>query len=194
MSQLSKTKKTLVVVLVLNLIVWGGYGFVFWKIRAQNMRVSTLLNEAELDIKKDESLRLIKSSLDENKDFLSHIDSFFVSNDGVVGFIDTLESYGREKGVSVTIGSVSVEPDSQNKEDFKERLRLRVEVAGSWNSVTSYLMTLESLPYSIRIDQTSFTLTSSSKASSGEPVESGVVNDGARWKGQFEFTVLKLRQ
>ena len=194
MNQLSKTKKTLIICIILNLIVWGGYGFVFWKIRSQNKHISTLLNEAEQDVKKDESLRLIKASLGENKDFLSHINSYFIPNEGVVGFIDTLESYGKQIGVDVTIGSVSVEPDSQNKEDFKELLRLKVEAIGSWNNLVSYLLTLENLPYSVRIDQVSYVLNSSnSNFSSSGSAQKNNANENIRWKGLFEFTVLKLR-
>ncbi len=190
----SKTKKTLLVALILNILVWGIYGFVFFKIRSQNEHVSGLLGEANNDIRKDETLRTIKNSLSENKDFISHLDSYFVAKDGIVNFIEMLEDKGRESGVLLSIGSVSVEQDPKVKEDIKEILRLKVDASGSWKDVTYFLSVLENLPYVTEVNNVSFTRNGGGSGllfdEEKNPDEN---NTSLGWKAYFEFTVLKLK-
>lgn len=185
MKNFSKTKKLLILCIVLNLVVWTAYGVIFWQIKSQNEKISLLVNEAELDTKKEEDLRLTKASLNENKDSISRIDSYFIPKDGVVDFINSLESLGKQSGTSLVIGSVSVESETKIKENFKEVLRLKVQAIGSWKNVMHFLSILENLPYQVDLQQADFKLSVSAEGSSGGGVP--------QWEGDFEFTLLKLK-
>jgi len=196
MKTLSKTKKTLLVTLIINFLVWGAYGFVFLKIRSQNEYVSNLLNESNNDLKKDETLRAIKTTLTENKQFISHIDSYFVAKDGVVDFIEILESYALKSGVALTIGAVSVEQDPKVKVDFKEVLRLKVDASGSWENITRFLSVIENMPYVTDINMVSLSRNGGINGLNfdGQDETNNASNLVERsWKGYFEFTVLKLK-
>ena len=97
-------KKIFTICLLLNVAIFSVYGFLFWKIQNQNEKAAQLLVEADANVKKNEALSAIKISLSENKDFLSQIDSFFIGKEGVVPFITTLETLGKESAIKLDIG------------------------------------------------------------------------------------------
>jgi Tfp pilus assembly protein PilO len=195
MKDLSRTKKILIVCILLNVLVFGAYAFLYIDIKSKNVRVSELLTEAENDMQKDASLRAIKTSLNENKEFISQIDSYFVPKNGVPDFIDTLEKLGKESEIALSIGSVSVE-EGKNKNDFKDALHLHVDTIGSWQNIYYFLSVLESLPYRIQFDQVSVTLSAASESILfGVGPVSGARQKSANesWKGTFDIIVYKLR-
>ncbi len=66
-----------------------------------------------------------------------------------VGFISFLENLGREVGVSVAIKNPSIEKsDSPAGKDY---FNLSLATAGSWTSVTHFLLLLEAIPMDIQI-------------------------------------------
>lgn len=174
----SLTKKVLVITIILNILIWGAFNYIFLKIRSENQKNSILLNEATNNIKKEESLRSTKASLNENKSPISKLDSYFVASDGVVDFIESLETLGRRWGVVISIDSVSVEADSKNKNDFKEILKMNVKTAGLWKNNMNFISSLENFSYKIDINQVSL-------SRDGE--------GGGNWRGNFNIRILKLK-
>ncbi len=194
MKKITRIKKIFILCVIMNVVVFGVYTFLFLDIKAKNEKVYDLLSEADRDIKKDETLRAVKYSLSENKNFISQIDSFFVPQDGVVSFIDTLERLELNSGIDLGISYVSVETNTKNKNDFKEVLNLRLDGEGSWQNLFHFLSLLENLPYRIEFNSVSFVLSGASDSI----LFSG--SDGLRvrapsefWKGSFEVLVYKLK-
>jgi Tfp pilus assembly protein PilO len=181
-------KKILTTGLVLNIVVWGLYSVVFWQIRAQTQNVSVLSSEAENETKKDETLRIIKTSLSESGNDILLLDSYFVSQEEVDDFIGSMETLGKDMGVNLSVGSVAVEPD-KGKDDFKEFLRLKVGINGPWANVIDFLSALENLPYKVRLDQVSVSLGSDA----GQSSSAGTKGSPSRWQAEFEFVALKLK-
>ena len=195
MKNISNTSKILIASIFLVILVYCIYGLLFWTIKGENEKVSILSNEAKIDLQKDESLRATKVSLSNNKDSIENIDSHFLAPDGVVGFIEGLESLGREAGVSISVASVTVEADSKNKNDFKETLRLRVITTGSWSNTYYFISLLENLPLSAEIKNATLSLPGASDklAFTGASVSSRKPAAEEKWKGEIELTVRKLK-
>ncbi len=193
MKNLTRIKKIFIFCIALNVVIFGVYGFLFWDIRAKNIQVYELISEADRDIKKDETLRAIKLSLNNNQDFISQIDQFFVPRDGVVSFIDLLEKLGHDSGVELTIGSVSVESETKNNNDFKEILRLKLGSEGSWQSVFYFMSLVENLPYRIEFENASLVLAGASDSILFSGNGSRVRTSDEIWEGSFEVLVYKLR-
>lgn len=192
MKNLSPIKKILLACITLNVVAVGFYAFVLWSIQAKNEKVVEVLGQVNEDMKKDESLRAVKISLEENKDFISQIDSFFVPEDGVANFIASLESLGRASSVELSIASVEIQPNSA-KNDFKEGLNIRIETSGSWFNTFYLLSVIENLPYKIDINQVSLTLSNATDKILFSGLGPRTKTSGEYWKGSFDITVLKLK-
>ena len=193
MKNFSNTQKILVITIVLAMVSLGLYGFLFWQVRSENQEASQLLGEAEQDVEKEKTLRAAKISLEKNKQFIEKIDTYFVPKDGVVGFIQELETIGKQTGVSLTIGGVTAESDQRTKDDFKETLRIRLETSGSWEKTFYFLSVLESLPYRAQVEQIALSLYGASDKLLFGTETKRVRGKDEVWKGVFEITVLKLK-
>ncbi len=193
-----KTKKILIASAIAALVAFVLLGSFFWVIKTQNETIAVLASEANQSSTKDEAVRSIKVSLERNKDALRSVDSFFISKDGVVDFINSLDKLGKQYGVTLNIGEVTSEVDLKIKDDFKETLKLRLDASGSWSSVMKFLTALENLPYRIKVDQVSLGLSSASdkllfanaSSTASEVRKSGSAEE---WKGSYTISILKLR-
>jgi len=190
MKPLSKTKKILATVIAINLAGMGLYAFFYFAFKRVNLSTIELLSESEKDLKKDEFLRAARLALANNSSDIKKVDSYFVKADAVAEFIESIEELGRISGANLTVGSVSVEPDTRSKDDFKEVLRLKVEAVGSWSQLVNLFSMIENIPYKLVIDNVSANrLGSLQDLFFGEEDNS---SDGS-WKGYMEFSVLKLK-
>lgn len=194
MKQIPLTKKVLILCIVLNVVIFVVYGFLYYDIGSQNKKASVLLGQVNSDMQKNDTLRAIKVSLNQNKDFISQIDSFFIAPDGVVNFISLLESLGKKAGVKLSIGSVSVVPEGGAK-DFKENLSLRLDMSGSWENIYYFLSLLQNQPYRIMFDNASVSLEGAADAIKfTDKGTARVRGQNEVWKGAFSIRVLKLIQ
>lgn len=192
---MNKTKKILTIAISMTLLSFMIAGFLYGSIVSKSNEVVALLTEAEKDITKDQTLRIAQTVLDRNTDLLQELDTYSVAPDGVVPFIDEIESLETISGGSVSIVSVSSDADPKNKNDFKETLKIRLEATGSWNNVTHTLALLESLPYEMNIQEATIGLVSASDkllfASSTRSTR--IPGEGEYWKGTFDISVTKLK-
>jgi Tfp pilus assembly protein PilO len=190
------TKKILELVIVLNILVFGAYGFLFWNIQNKEAQAGVLATEASQNATKDTALRSIKSSLTQNKGFITQIDTYFIPSDGAVTFINMLETLGKQSGVKMSIDSVNVTQDPAVAKDFKQTLHLRLITDGSWLNTFALLSTIENLPYRIEFEQVSLTLSGGSDSIlyNGANISSPrtrAANES--WNGIFDVTVLQLQ-
>lgn len=178
-------------VIGLNVIVFALYGVGYFAIKKNTATLATLAQTAATDTQKDETLHTIKSSLSENQGFIGEINSFFIPSDGVVGFINTLESLGKSTGVTLSVSSVDVGTVAPG--DFKEPLHLRLETEGSWAHNYYFLSTLENLPYVLTINSATYTLSSAADSILFKgSATSRIPAPDETWKGVYDVTVLKL--
>src|ERR1035437_10822230 len=190
------TKKILELVIVLNILVFGAYCFLFWNIQNKEAQAGVLATEASQNATKDTALRSIKSSLTQNKGFITQIDTYFIPSDGAVTFINMLETLGKQSGVKMSIDSVNVTQDPALAKDFKQTLHLRLITDGSWLNTFALLSTIENLPYRIEFEQVSLTLSGGSDSIlyNGANISSPrtrAANES--WNGIFDVTVLQLQ-
>lgn len=191
-----KTKKILTITIASFLVTFALYGILFLKIRSQNQEISTKANEVAVKTEQNKTIRATELSLEKNKDDLNNIDSYFVSSDGVVEFINTLDALGSKSNTKLTIGEVTTELDPRVKDDFKETLKFRVNATGSFEDVYYLLTLLESLPVRLRIEQVSLGLASASDKllfSNASSTTKRVPSAGEEWKLDASVSVIKIR-
>jgi hypothetical protein len=192
MKDISHTKKVLLITIALTLASSLIYGFLFLAVKSKNEKISAFLNEADADLKKDETLRSIKITLEDYEEEVAKLDTYFISHEGTSEFIESLESLGEKAGVALTIASVALEQDTRVKNDFKEVLRIRMETSGSWANTFTFLSIIENMPMSVRVENAAvllFTASDDLSFNGGDRVRS----EGEYWKGSFEITAAKLK-
>jgi hypothetical protein len=198
MKDFQKTKNVMTISIALAVVSFTIYGFLFWDIKVKNEQISSLVNDANQFSNKDHALRLVKISLEQNKNLIDQLDSYFIPSDGVVGFISSIESLGKESGVELVVTSVETLSDPKNTKDFKEALHLRLETMGSWKGTFYFLSVLENLPYQVDVSQVTFGLTGATDkvafdSSPGAIARTRQPSKEERWHGTYDVTVLKLK-
>lgn len=188
MKKIKPIKKIFFSILALNFIVAIVYAGMFLMVKIKNEHISSMLNDADRELKRDEFLLKTKLILNENSESISKLDEYFVKRDEVPKFIENIENLARNIGVDLNVAYVSVEAETRNKDDFKELLKMRVEVIGSWDSVMTFVSALENLPFRVLIQSVAVTSDKSQEELFFENSSSP-----SSWKGNIEFSVLKIK-
>ncbi len=193
-----KTKKIVIVSVVSAVTAFLIYGGLFFVIKNQNEKVAELSSISLQNSKKDEAVRLIKMDFDKNKGAIADLDTYFISKDGAVDFINTLDKIGKQSGAELSIGEVDSELDNHIEDDFKETINVRLDATGSWNQVYLLLIALENMPIKLKVEQVSLGLMSAAdkmsfvSASSTVP-ELRTQSSAEKWKATIYLSVIKIR-
>ncbi len=172
MIKLPYSVRAFVLVLLLSLGAVGVYGFFLSRIAEINRSISATSNELERESLQEERLNSARGLLKETQAKREKLDAFFVASDGVVGFIESVESLGNRAGVAIEITGVSIEALPTPRRG-SELLRLSVRAEGDFKSVFYFLTLIESLPAPLEFERVSLE-----------------GSEGA-WKGVFSFSVVK---
>lgn len=116
--------------------------------------VGALISESENAMSGVESALKTKKQINQFKEEISTLDSFFVFPGEEAYFAEDIESIAKSHGVEVEIGSISLKP-SPAADDFKEIIILDMKYEGSFSQVTRFLKSLESMPKAVRVDDLS---------------------------------------
>lgn len=175
------TRKIVVLLAILALAGTAGLYGAFVIIKNNSAKASRLeaqAAEAEASKARDAALANL---LEEIRPERTALEFRYVSSDGTVGFIESLESLATSNHLSRTVGSVKLEPgDEKDKApEGYEWLRLNLTTDGGWEDTYRFLELLESLPYKMSIDAASLNVSKQEK--------------GLAWEGRYFLSVLKQK-
>jgi Tfp pilus assembly protein PilO len=176
----TRTKKIVVIlsigIIVACVIVIGLY-FMIQRTSQKLSKLETDIQNKNAQIKADESLRdLVEESGDDIDTLMKRI----IPSNGTVNFIEIIESFARNNGITVAIDTVK-EIELNPLSETYESLELIFSTEGSWRSTHHFIELIESLPYKVTINQLGITGTGESASSS------------ARWSGAYNIEVLKYK-
>lgn len=189
-------KQTIALFVIFNLLSFGIYLGVFFMMKSAQEHTSFLLGQLETDIKTNDTLQSIETVLADAKSDIEKLESYFVGRDGIVDFIETIESYGNISGVKTLVEFVGVEGgvEENNVESIKEIVRIKLATEGSWVATEHFLSLLEHMPFRISMERVSFLYLPVSESSLSFTPPKGVTLPKNRiWKGSIELTALKLK-
>lgn len=190
-------KRNTVALALIALTLAGLYWVLFLNIKWIQQDMSVLLSQVETDLKRDETFRSIELILKDSQEDLATLESYFVSENGVVGFIESLETLAAENAIKVTIDFLGVEDSDGSlppEKDIKETLRLRLTTEGGWAGTMQFLGLLETVPTKINLDRASLIYTPTSESAlSFTPPKGAKPSLKQTWRGSFDFTVFKLK-
>jgi len=157
----------LVIALIIAGLSMAGYGFWYSVISNKSADVASLQNQI---VAKSETMSRIASAravLSEISDAESAVRSYFVSETGVVSFIEELEEQGRLQGTTVNVLSVST-----NSKGMRPTITLSLTIKGSFDAVMRTVGAIEYSPFYLSVSGLSF-----------------VQNDGNSWQADISLLV-----
>lgn len=172
--KLSRTQIRTIAAALVVLVTLSAYTTLFFIIKNKNNQISILQNKVDIEVIKDKRLHSIKQLTEDLKSELDQIDSHFVSTDGVVNFLESLESLGRKAGTSVSVNSVSVNENAGNGLPY-ELLKVEFAARGTWRNTVHLISLLETFSLATTVERMHLEKYSNS------------------WQLNMTFTVLKLK-
>jgi len=171
-----KTKLFFLTAVVLNIFAGGLNVYALSAVKEKNAEVAALAGEIQARGQSTEELKSMKHLVEDTRSELEKIDSLFISGDGIVGFIERIESLGRHAKVSLELKSVDV-----TKGDG-EVLSLRFSTEGDWESTLYFLALMESMP--LRIEADGVNLRNVTRTEEGKTT--------TFWSGDFRISLLSF--
>lgn len=142
-----------------------------------------------LDVQRIEANHKELESLEQNigstKDERDRLLQVFLSADGTVDFIDSIESLAKKTGVTFKVQTITEREDEPLVEAGKGLVVFSAEVEGLWDDTVHFLKLVENLPYKSSIE----TISVSNKNKSGEDKKPPV----SFWSGVVTFSVVNTK-
>ncbi len=166
-------KKTIILfigVTILNIALIGFYLFSFNVVKKETevANANTFALQEYQD--QGENIALVKKIIKETKEGDTKLDNYFINEDKVVVFIETIESVGDTAGISVTLSGL--------RSDSKNTLSFSVGAEGSFRNLMHFLALMEYLPLPIDTEKAFL----SKQGSSEDPLA-----PSGEWAGSFSF-------
>ncbi len=173
-----KTVRLFWVAVILVLVAISAYTAVVWKIRKNISEAADLSLSIATESQKEAGIESTRNVLRSTAAEREKIDSYFVSSDNIVDFLEKIELLGKKSGVTLSFDSVDIPSDE------KSILRVRVGTKGSWESTFYFLSLVENLPFKIEIEKSSIIKT--------VEVVSNVKT--SYWRGDFTIKLVSFYQ
>lgn len=176
------THAYLTIIILLAVVILGAY-IVFFHFLNKEIRVAAESESRILLLQaKDEDVSAQKKLIDETKEKVSKLSSYFVFEEGAPGFLETIENLDTVAGTETVIASVQVKEPA--KEGDKAELYIMFDAEGTFEQVYHLLTLVETLPYEIRIENTSL-------ARIAKPSDTDVVSVPL-WRLSLSFSVVSF--
>lgn len=177
---LSKTKKILILISVITLLVLFFDIFFMISLGKKTDGVTKLRGDFLVELKNEKQLDLIKKIIKETEAEQSSLDLCFVNSNGVVDFIKTVELVSELTGVTIDTKTVGVENSELIKNVNVETLTVEFAIQGSWSQTFEFLSLIENIQYDTTIERMSI-----NKFTDGETKEES-------WKSNFTIKAIKI--
>lgn len=184
---ISKTAILFIISITTFVIVAGIYYLVFTDIVNTKESAVTLADSLSKEKLKRRELEIIRQNIKSTLNDNNRLASIFVPYEGVVDFIQLLESLGKDSGLEISTDRVESIDSEELRASNKEIISISLKTEGSWRSTERFLNYLENLPYKISIHSVSFT----HEDSGDSEFDSKTGARGLFWKGSIELKVFK---
>jgi hypothetical protein len=154
-----RTNTILIFSLTVFLISAIAYYCLYFAYKNLGTELSTLNAKSSDDKARLEQLQTIEDNLKVTLDDKDRLSALLIKSDGVVDFIQYLESTMKKLHLTGAIDSVAEEHPQELESTDKQKLNIALSAVGNWPSVVKFVGLIEKLPYKSAID--SFALTHS---------------------------------
>lgn len=144
-----KTLKLFLVAVILALVAISAYGVAVWEIRKNLSEAADLSSSIAAESQKEAGIESTRNILRNTAAEREKIESYFVSSDNIVDFLEKIELLGKKSGVVLSFDSVDIPSDEKNV------LRVRANTKGNWENTFYFLSLIENLPFKIELEKSS---------------------------------------
>lgn len=185
-----KAWRVFLLALGLNLLLVTVYSYLFVTVRQKNQRLAALTSAVETFNEEKANLKSVKETFSQTASLREQLDGHFIPKDGVVEFLDSIESLGAENNLAPQVLSVSVGPAAPLSPDIFEAVNATVEVGGTWSDVYRFAALVELLPFKVNLGRVDLEKVSGETAAGASKKPSLLA---PHWKGTLDIAVLKLK-
>jgi hypothetical protein len=143
-----------------------------WFVFNETKKVENFYRDTNSASFKEERFWTIKSIAETNKALIQNLRDFFIQKGDEVKFIEQIEAAAKNSAIKFETSSIDVNADPKNL--FKENIDIKINVAGSWGNIISFLNKLEKLPFGVSIENVSLD-----------------ANVPENWSGFIEFIIFR---
>lgn len=129
-----------------TLLSLGGYIYLHAQINKKIASIESTMAEIENEKNSQQNIFGLKRSIELSEDKNTLLDSYFVNQDEVVNFIESLEALAKENAVVIEIDSI--QPGNQIG---KNGLYVTLDVDGEFNNVNNFILKMENMPYQLNL-------------------------------------------
>ncbi len=190
----TKAKKVFFISLAASILIVGAYWYTFVKILRENIQVAALSSSIQALTKQRDVLASLSDRVKSTEDDRSKIDGYFIPRDGVVVFLNKLQSLADENGLDMAVNSVAIE-DSPLSPDIFEVVDVSFTGIGEWSNVYRFVSLINLMPLKIFVDGVDLEWSSDSAASANGLVFSKKKGSATHplWKAVVDLRVMKLK-
>jgi len=177
-------KKLLVASSIFFIFAGGTYGGLYYMIYSEAGEVVAVEDSISRALAREQALINAQTILINTESERERLDSFFVSSDGVVSFLEEIEKLGDLTKAEITVSQVEIVPvgnGGENQEELFEELLLTIQAEGAFSEVAHTLSVIEGLPLYVQVKQLSLSQTLSEE-------------EGSAWRALMIFSVTKLQE
>ena len=162
--------------------------YVFSNLVKENKQVISIAEQISNKLNQNKRNEISENIITKNQIDISKKNSYFVNGDRVVGFIESIESLGRQSGIVATIDNIQAEDFSFSSAEATsslmklQNLHLRIKTEGSWAGTYKFASLLESIPQKSALESVSFVKNDDSE----KPKNSA-------WRGEFNLTAVVIK-
>jgi Tfp pilus assembly protein PilO len=146
----SSYRSLMVLSVIFTLVFASAWQYIVYKSYSMKSDIAMIASQAQESTARGAYLLSLKGTLTDLKGDLAQIDNRFVTRDGIPGVIDDIEARAQQMGVKVDVGSVNLEEATDPT--APHALKLHVSGSGSWRGDMSFISTVESLPYTAKVE------------------------------------------
>ena len=172
-----KAWKVFSIALCFNLIAVSLYLYALITIQQKSQDASTLTADIATLTAQKENLRSVQKNVADTFLVRNELDGYFIPQDGVVQFLNLLQSLGTEKHLTLKVTSVGIDAAPLSP-DMLEEVVANLEISGAWSDVSNFAALVELMPYKVYIKSVDL-------EKDGLSIPS--------WKGLLTIGVLKLK-
>ena len=184
-----KTKKIFVIALFFSVAIVGAYCYLWVEIIQKNQNIGILLGEAEALNLEKEIFSSVKEKVAETMPMREKLTEFFIPKDGVVSFLNTVQTLGAGNKLEFKVGSVAIEDEAGVPDSF-ENVKLNVDAEGTWDDLYRFATLAELMPFKVSVDQIDLEIVPKEISNTSKKTVTPAIQ---RWTGKISLRVLKLK-
>lgn len=195
----NKTSTSLIVVALVTLCGLAGLFYMITYVEGLSEKTAEIKSDIEVKQIKIKHIQGINKSAEKTSEDGTKVMSYFIKSDGAIDFVSLVESTASTLSLKYNTNSIENISDDILSSQGKDILKISMTLSGGWKNILKFLLYVESLPYSVRVEKVELTSEGAPApvASSAEGISSEQSISQPRessWRLALSFSVVKIKE